>query len=234
MKDLTGQKFGLLTVIERGEDYINPKNGTRLKRWLCRCDCGNTTLVATNSLTSGNTKSCGCYRKRGNHRKDIAGQQFGRLTAVEPSEKDDTRDELTWKCLCDCGNTVYVPAKYLLSGNTKSCGCLKMDGLLERNTKHGKARRRKATRLYKVWIGMRQRCNDPNQKSYPDYGGRGIRVCQEWDNFEAFESWAMSNGYDPNSVNRECTIDRIDVNGNYEPSNCRWVSAAVQNKNKRK
>ena len=103
--------------------------------------------------------------------------------------------------------------------------------IAEVSKKHGKSRK---SRLYNVWVGMRQRCNDKNHKSYKNYGGRGIRVCEEWDDFESFEAWALDNGYDKDAPYGECTLDRIDVNGNYEPSNCRWVDAATQARNKRK
>ena len=120
----------------------------------------------------------------------------------------------------------------LNSGKTKSCGCLRDDMIAEVNKKHGKAGVGKKSRLYNVWVGMRQRCNDKNHTSYHNYGGRGISVCPEWDDFETFESWALVNGYDPDAEYGKCTLDRIDVNGNYEPGNCRWISMSEQNKNK--
>ena len=90
-------------------------------------------------------------------------------------------------------------------------------------------------RLYEVWGSMKKRCNNPNDKSYKNYGGRGIKVCKEWnENYLSFKKWAYKNGYDENAPHGECTIDRINVNGNYEPNNCRWISNAEQQKNKRK
>ena len=163
---------------------------------------------------------------------DITGQRFGRLVALERLSEKKSSSYL-WRCKCDCGNEVNVTARDLRYGNTKSCGCLRNELIASVNQTHSKAGTGQKSRLYNVWIGMRQRCNDQNHKSYPNYGGRGIQVCEEWNDFVAFESWAMSHGYNPDAKHQECTIDRIDVNGNYEPSNCRWVSASVQAKNKR-
>ncbi len=238
MKDLTGMVFGRLTVEGRGEDYVSPK-GNHVVRWRCKCECGNTNLVQTVSLLRGKSKSCGCLQKelasekaRGSGYKlaaDIAGQKFGRLTAIRRVGHRDGYGYL-WLCRCDCGNETTVPVKMLRSGNTKSCGCLRKDKISSVSKKHGESHK---SRLYHVWVGMRQRCNDKNHKSYCNYGGRGITVCKEWDQFSSFMQWALKNGYREDAEYGDCTIDRINVNGNYEPSNCRWVNAAVQSLNKR-
>lgn len=227
-KDLTGKRFGRLVVIGRGEDYISPK-GKRSIRWLCQCDCGGTALCQTGALEYGTARSCGCSRKK-NHRPiiDIRGQRFGRLVAEEFVRVDPKRGVI-WKCKCDCGNEIECPTKSLRSGHTKSCGCLKREEASNRKKKHGGTH----TRLYNVWNGMRQRCNDPNHKSYKDYGGRGIKVCEEWDDYENFRSWALENGYDANAKFGDCTLDRIDVYGDYCPKNCRWVDQKTQAQNKR-
>ena len=131
---------------------------------------------------------------------------------------------------CDCGNEALVSTKSLRSGNTLSCGCLRDEMISEVNKKHGMSHK---SRLYNVWVGMRQRCSDPNHISYHNYGGRGVRVCDTWNDYTSFEEWSMKNGYDPSAPYGKCTLDRIDVNGNYEPSNCRWVDFKTQANNKR-
>lgn len=154
--DLTGQKFGRLTVVERAEDYVG-KSGNRKVRWLCKCECGKEAIIRGCDLKDGHTKSCGCDPKRHNKKHGLGG-----------------------------------------------------------------------TRLYSTWNGMKRRCSNPNDKEYKNYGGRGVKVCDEWiDDFTKFYNWAVSHGYDDN-----LTIDRIDVNGNYEPSNCRWVTMKTQQNNK--
>lgn len=240
--DLTGEKFGLLTVIGRGEDYVCP-SGKRRLRWLCQCECGNTKSIQPGTLLAGKAKSCGCEQKKlaAQHMKtvteklkaDIEGERFGRLVAVSRTDRKRNGSYL-WICDCDCGERTEATVKELHSGNTRSCGCLKAEKISMVNYVHGKARTNKKPRLYSVWVGMRQRCNDQNHKSYKDYGGRGISVCAEWNDFQKFESWAVSNGYDPDAAYGECTIDRINVDGNYEPSNCRWATSAEQAVNKRK
>ena len=126
--------------------------------------------------------------------------------------------------MCDCGKETIVYESNL-GKCTFSCGCLSRDKSKEHNSKHGQSR----TRLFTIWSGMRHRCRNPKLREYPDYGGRGIKVCKEWDDsFEAFRDWAMSHGY-----TEELTLDRIDNDGNYEPSNCRWITMKEQQANKR-
>ena len=149
LNDLTGKRFSKLVVIKRV--YPNTKCG--FARWLCRCDCGNYTTVASVKLKNGNIVSCGCYRKR-------------------------------------------------LNGDSK-------------------------TRLYNVWSAMQNRCNDASHDHYDRYGGRGITICTEWSDYLSFKEWALSTGYAD-----DLSIDRIDPNGNYEPSNCKWSTQKEQCNNR--
>lgn len=158
---------------------------------------------------------------------DLSGKKFGRLTVVRRNEHNDKYNKPMWNCICDCGNEVVVLGNALKNGNTKSCGCYKLEQIRSCETKHH-THRLTNTRLYRIWRGMKKRCFDKNNKDYYNYGGRGISVCNEWKNdFYCFYQWSMNNGY-----SEELTIDRINANGNYEPTNCRWVTTYVQNRNK--
>ena len=162
--------------------------------------------------------------------KDLTGKRFSRLTAVECIGKDPRSSYRLWRCVCDCGEEVIANTNALTQGDTKSCGCLKHDKTVERNRTHGMSK----SRLYRVWSSMKRRCYSPTCKEYPLYGARGIRVCDEWRNsFKVFNDWAISNGYDESAPRGECTIDRIDNDGNYEPTNCRIVDMSTQIRNRR-
>lgn len=167
--------------------------------------------------------------------KKNVGQQFGRLTVLDVSYiKDSNGHRRTIAlCKCVCGKILDVRLDAIKSGRTVSCGCYHTDICKQgcKPLKHGMTN----SRLYNVWQGMKQRCYYPKHDHYKDYGGRGIIICDKWKNdFRAFYSWAMKNGYDEGADINQCTIDRINVNGNYEPSNCRWVPQSVQVANKRK
>ena len=158
---------------------------------------------------------------------DISGKRYGRLTVVSfVGVKDHAA---YWLCKCDCGNTLEVRGYSLRTGNTNSCGCLFREKSRERVLKTGESR----TRLYNVWACMLQRCYNPKNDRYRWYGERGVEVCDEWMDFSSFKEWAITTGYDESATRGECTLDRINPFGNYEPSNCRWVSMDVQLRNKR-
>ena len=150
--------------------------------------------------------------------KDLTGQRFGKLTVIEIAEHIKGR-HIKWRCVCDCGQEVVSSVIYLTQGKKKHCGCGKPFSY-----------RLSYPRLHRIWSNMKFRCNNANDDRYEDYGGRGITVCQEWqESFEVFCKWALNNGYAEN-----LTLDRIDVNGNYEPSNCRWITSFEQMSNMRK
>lgn len=150
---------------------------------------------------------------------DISGERFGRWKVLDSHRR--FRQKTEWLCECECGIRRYIPSGDLRSGHSKSCGCLKSENAVRNE------------RLYKIWLNMKQRCNNPKSKDYKYYGARGISVCSEWlTDYAAFRKWAYSNGYSQDADYGKCTIDRIDNDGDYEPTNCRWVDMKVQNHNK--
>lgn len=171
LTDLTGMRFGRLTVLYRGEDAITPSTGKHVPRYMCVCDCGNKKLIRKFHLTRGLIVSCGCFQR----------EQLGNIRRT-----------------------------------------------------HGFSHKE---RLYGVWLDMKERCRNPKNNHYHSYGGRGIRVCDEWDNdYMVFRTWCMNNGYEErirSSGRNDLTLDRIDVNGNYCPDNCRFITNKENCLNKR-
>lgn len=151
--------------------------------------------------------------------KDLTGQKFGNLIVIQKGGTH--KGHIYWLCLCTlCGRTKEICGCNLRANKSNSCGCSKM--------RHGQAH----SHLHYIWAGMKQRCYNPNNKAYKNYGGRGIRICEEWHEFKNFLKWATETGYYDNNE-RKCTIERIDVNENYCPENCKWISIEDQWKNTR-
>lgn len=163
---------------------------------------------------------------------DLTGKKYGRLVALERAGST-AKKKATWLCRCDCGRMLVVVGSNLTSGNTQSCGCFDRDINSRVHTTHGGNRPGKRERLYSVWLNMRGRCTNPSRPDYKYYGGCGVEVCEEWSDYSKFRSWAFANGYDPAAPHGQCTIDRINVNGNYCPENCRWVDMKTQRHNRR-
>lgn len=176
-------------------------------------------------------------RAKAIERKSYIGQRFGRLTVI--SRVDDYvfpsgGRVVRYLCKCDCGNKKEVDKCHLTSGKILSCGCFHKEQLGNARRKHGYSHKE---RLYKVWLDMKDRCLNPNNKHYKSYGGRGITICREWQqNYLDFRNWCITHGYKEEireSGRNNLTIDRIDVNGNYEPKNCRFITNKENCLNKR-
>ena len=227
VNDIVGKRFGKLTVLESLHKK-KTKSGYAYY-YKCQCDCGNISYPDRASLKRKHgTISCGCI----NVGNSLVGKKFGKLTVLKEDKRVPRYNangtlkghRIFYLCKCDCGNIVSVNRDGLLRGSTKSCGCYAKEKAKIANTKHNLTHHR----LYNIFHHVRARCLKPNCKTYPQYGGRGIKICEEWKNdFMNFYSWAMSNGYKDN-----LTLDRIDVNGNYDPNNCRWADMKTQTNNK--
>jgi hypothetical protein len=218
-----GQKFNRWTV-------IGGKLPEQPRKVSCRCECGTERAVTASTLVNGTSKSCGCHNReaaadRARHRVRHpveAGDTFSRLTVL------DATDRMAVRCRCLCGSECTVTASNLVSGASKSCGCLRRDvnSATPKALRHGLSYHP----LYHVWQQMMYRCTNPSAKDWPHYGGRGIHVHPPWHDLSTFIQEIMATlGPKPYGY----TIDRINNDGNYEPGNVRWATRAEQNDNKR-
>lgn len=194
------------------------------KLFLSCTTCGNQIEVSYNSLKCGIWKKDRCTKHilpTSKYNESYNGNKYGRLEVISVRSGNARKFE----CKCECENIIYARPIDLINGVVKSCGCI-----MREKTENSISK----DRLYHIWNGMKSRCYNKNEPKYRNYGGRGIAVCPEWkDNYPAFKERAYSTGYDEKAPFGECTIDRIDVNGNYEPSNCRWITNKEQQSNKR-
>lgn len=213
-EDLTGQTFSRYTVLS----LEPPLPTTRGHRWLCRCSCGTEKVVSARSLKAGDAKSCGCLTT-----PNLTGKTFNRLTVTGEDTKKKGGKRY-WFCQCSCGVSLpkSVASYDLTSGHTKSCGCMQKELARKANTKHGL----KQHPLYVRWSAMKNRCYNPNDDYYHNYGGRGIRVCDRWRN--SIDNFLEDMGEPPEGY----TLDRKDNDKDYSPENCRWATNKEQGRNK--
>ena len=163
--------------------------------------------------------------------KNLSGQRYGMVVVTDKYFVKNGR--VYWMCRCDCGNTFVRRSDIIKHPDVKSCGCYQKKRNKTSSLKHGDgSNKSEYHRLYHSWQSMKNRCLNEKYVQFKDWGGRGITICDEWlgeNGYINFKKWALSHGY-----NEKLTLDRIDVNGNYEPSNCRWITKTEQNKNTRK
>lgn len=219
-KNIQGLRHGKLVAIKS----TGVKKGGSIL-WDLQCDCGNTHQLTVSQFTSGSSGSCGCMQYQGSP-LDLTGQIFGRLTAIE-ADGVNKAGQYIWLCSCACGNSHSVTGTQLVEGKTRSCGCYAKEVCGKASITHGRAN----TPEYGAWKNAIARCHDPENKAYENYGGRGIKVCERWQGLAeiGFLNFLEDMGKRPEGA----SLDRVDVNGDYHPNNCRWTDVYTQGYNTR-
>lgn len=218
--DEKGNVYGRLTVVKRAE---NTDKGQA--QWLCKCKCGSNPIVEGSSLRSGNTTSCGCKRIESlqllpTQADDLTGQIFERLK-VRFRGFNDPGGRAQWWCECICGNGKLIPGWRLRNNSTKSCGCLELENQINNCNKRTVIHGLHEHPLYRKFQSIKARCYNIDNKSYHNYGGKGVKVCEEWlIDFKSFYDWAMMNGWEQG---KELSVDRVNNDGDYCPENCRII-----------
>lgn len=206
MSDHVGEKFNHLEIVSHDvKSYF-----------MCLCECGKTKRARLDRLKSGTTKDCGCGRKKEINSK-YTGLKVGRLTVIS------CNDDGTLNCRCDCGNAKKILKNNIYRNNTRSCGCLHKERTSLASKTHGLSH----TLEYNSWIMMKNRCLNPNAENYAYYGGRGIKICQEW--IDDFSNFINDMGEKPSPSH---SLDRIDFDGDYTKENCRWADKKTQSENR--
>lgn len=218
-----GDVFGRLTAVRASGSSV-----TGHSLWAFRCECGNTKIARSCHIFEGRVMSCGCLRiervKSANRERTgiNSGDRFHRLVAVSEHHVDDGR--IYWQWTCDCGQSPILDAHRVKTGHTKSCGCFNREAARKRLLTHGKT----GTKEYRAWAGMKRRCYCISSSSYPDYGGRGITVCDRWRT--SFDDFLADVGIAPSHKH---SLDRTDNSKGYEPGNCQWRTFTDQMNNRR-